>query len=63
MVRCVGQPVRALGSALSYMLKRLAYACELALTRWRAAFQMRSRSPWTSPSTHPGRGASSCRPS
>eukprot|EP00965_Chrysotila_dentata_P043806 1456248-Pleurochrysis_carterae.AAC.1 len=45
------------------MLKRRADACELALTRWRDAFQMRSRSAWRSPSTRPGREASSCRPS
>eukprot|EP00965_Chrysotila_dentata_P182785 6035813-Pleurochrysis_carterae.AAC.1 len=56
MLRCVGKLGRALGSALCYMLKRQAYACKLALTRWRAAFKMRSRSAWTSPSTHPGRG-------
>eukprot|EP00965_Chrysotila_dentata_P134878 4461124-Pleurochrysis_carterae.AAC.1 len=41
MLRCVGQPVRALGSMWCHMLKHLmAYACKLELTRWLVAFQM-----------------------
>eukprot|EP00965_Chrysotila_dentata_P029752 988970-Pleurochrysis_carterae.AAC.1 len=58
MLRCVRQPVRALGSVWCHMLKRLAYACKLELARWRVAFQMRAPPAWTSASTHSGRGAS-----